>query len=252
MRTVIVGASTGLGRCIGIGLAKTGDDIALLARSQDLLTDAAKEAGPGTVAITCDVTDETSVRSAIDEAARALGGIDAVVYSAGIGILSRIEDLDVASWQRTFATNVIGASLVTSAALPYLTASHGAVLFLSSISASQTPPWPGLSCYSVTKAALDRLVMAWHAEHPEVGFTRVVVGDCGGGVGPGGSHLTSGWDMELAAELFPVWTTKGLLSESLIDVDELVDVVGSVLRCGASASIPSITLTPRRPAPVDQ
>ena len=58
--------------------------------------------------------------------------------------------------------------------------------------------------------------------------------------------------MELAAELFPVWTTKGLLSESLIDVDELVDVVGSVLRCGASASIPSITLTPRRPAPVDQ
>ena len=62
MRTVVVGASSGLGRCIGTGLAQRGATVALLARRRARLDDAAKEAGPGTLAIECDVTDESSVR----------------------------------------------------------------------------------------------------------------------------------------------------------------------------------------------
>ena len=49
-----------------------------------------------------------------------LGGIDAVVYSTGIGVLRRIEDLDAETWMRAFGTNVVGASLFTAAALPHL------------------------------------------------------------------------------------------------------------------------------------
>ena len=82
-----------------------------------------------------------------------------------------------------FDTNVIGASIVTSAAIGELTASGGTAAYLSSVSASLTPPWPGLGAYAVSKAALDKLVEAWRAEYPHVGFTRVVVGDCGGGEG---------------------------------------------------------------------
>ena len=81
MRTVVVGASSGLGRCIGIGLAQRGARVALLARRRDLLGDAAREAGPETLAIECDVTDEASCRSAIADAASGLGGIDALVYA---------------------------------------------------------------------------------------------------------------------------------------------------------------------------
>ena len=51
MKTVVVGASSGLGRCIGVGLAERGAHLALLARRHDRLVDAAKEAGPGTLAI---------------------------------------------------------------------------------------------------------------------------------------------------------------------------------------------------------
>ena len=247
MRTVVVGASSGLGRCIGIGLAERGGQVALLARRHDRLVDAAKDAGPGTLAIRCDVTAGPSCRAAIDEAASGLGGIDALVYTSGIGPLARLADVDTDTWRRTLDTNVVGAALVTAAAIPYLTASGGVAAYLSSVSASLTPPWPGLGAYIVSKAALDKLVEAWRAEHPNVGFTRVVVGDCAGGEGIAASQFAADWDQELAGELFPIWLSRGLLSGGLIEIDELIGVVDTVLRCGASASIPSVTVAPRPP-----
>ena len=65
MRTVVVGASSGLGRSIATGLGQRGATVALLARRHDRLVDAAKEAGPGALAIVCDVTDEAAVRGAL-------------------------------------------------------------------------------------------------------------------------------------------------------------------------------------------
>ena len=114
-----------------------------------------------------------------------------------------------------------------------------------------TPPWPGLGAYAVSKAALDKLVEALRQEHPTVGFTRFVVGDCAGGEGEGMTEFASGWDSELAMELAPIWVERKLISGSLIDVDELVTAAHSVLQGGASLSIPSITLTPR-PAPATE
>ena len=245
MKVVVVGASSGLGRCIGIGLAKRDAEVALMARREARIVEAAKEAGPGTLAITCDVTDASSCRAAIDEAAKGLGGIDALVYTPAIGPLRRLVDADAETWRQTFETNVIGASLFTAAAIPYLTESRGRAVYLTSVSASETAPWPGLGVYLVTKAALNKLVEAWSAEHPAIGFTRVVVGDCAGGEGHGTTEFPSGWDMDLAAELFPVWTERALLAGGLVDVEDVVNVVDAVLRAGATASIPSVIVAPR-------
>jgi NAD(P)-dependent dehydrogenase (short-subunit alcohol dehydrogenase family) len=245
LKTVVVGASSGLGRCLGIGLAQRGSRVALLARRRGRLVDAAKEAGPGTLAIMCDVTDESSCKAAIAEAASGLGGIDTLVYATGIGPLGRLAELDAATWRRAFDTNVTGAALVTAAALPHLSAAHGVAAYLSSVSASLTPPWPGLGAYVVTKAALDKLVEAWRAEYPTIGFTRVIVGDCPGGEGPSMTEFNADWDQQLASELLPIWMTRQYLSGSLLEVGELVRVVDTVLRCGASAAIPSVTITPR-------
>jgi NAD(P)-dependent dehydrogenase (short-subunit alcohol dehydrogenase family) len=248
MRTVVVGASSGLGRSIATGLGQRGATVALLARRNDRLVDAAKEAGPGALAIVCDVTDESSCAAAIGAAAQGLGGIDALVYAPGIGPLARMVDVDAETWRRTFDTNVIGAALVTAAAIPHLTASGGVAAYLSSVSASFTPPWPGLGAYAVSKAALERMIEAWRDEHPAVGFTRVIVGDCAGGEGASGTEFASNWDWDLAAELHPIWSARNYLSGSLLEVDELVRVVDTVLRCGASAHIPLVAVTPRRPA----
>ncbi|HEX4777830.1 MAG TPA: SDR family oxidoreductase [Acidimicrobiia bacterium] len=247
MRTVVVGASTGLGRCIGIGLAQRGARVALLARTLDKLESAAQEAGNGAVAIACDVTDEPACRAAIAKAAADLGGIDAFVYTPAIGPLARLAETDADTWQRTFATNVTGAAIATSAALPALTESSGTAVFLSSVSASLTPPWPGLGAYAVSKAALDKLVEAWRVEYPGVGFTRLVVGDCAGGEGDGMTHFANAWDPDLAVEVGQQWVSRGYLSGSLIDVAEVVSVVDAIARCGATASLPSVTIAPRPP-----
>ena len=73
------------------------------------------------------------------------------------GTLGAIENTTQATWREAFDTNVIGASIVTAAALPHLQATSGAALYLSSTSASQTLPWPGLGSYAVSKAALVHL-----------------------------------------------------------------------------------------------
>ena len=245
MKTVVVGASSGLGRCIGIGLAQRGAHVALLARRRDKLDDAAREAGGATLAITCDVTDEASCREAIAEASTGLGGIDALVYAPAIGVLARLADVDADGWRRSFETNVTGAAIVTRAAIRDLTESAGTAAYLSSVSASLTPPWPGLGAYLVSKAALDKLVEAWRAEHPDVAFSRIVVGDCAGGEGDGLTQFANAWNTDLAAELGQEWMARNLLAGSLIDVDHLVGVVDSVLRAGSSLSIPSITVIPR-------
>jgi NAD(P)-dependent dehydrogenase (short-subunit alcohol dehydrogenase family) len=247
MRVVVVGASSGLGRCIAVGLGQRGEQVALLARRKDRLDDAAAEAGPGALAVSCDVTDEESCHSAITAAARELGGIDGLVYATGVGSLVRLADTDAETWRRTFDTNVIGASLITAAALPHLVASQGAAAYLSSISASQTPPWPGLGAYGVSKAALDKLVEAWRSEYPHLGFTRITVGDCAGGEGDSMTGFNAGWDMELMAEVAQTWVARDYLAGALLDVDELVRVVRSVLRLGSSATIPYVAVIPRRP-----
>jgi NAD(P)-dependent dehydrogenase (short-subunit alcohol dehydrogenase family) len=245
VRVVVVGASSGLGRCIGVGLAQRGANVALLARRRDRLDRAVEEAGDGAVAIECDVTDAASSQAAIDEAASTLGGIDAVIYSPGIGPLARIEETDVDTWRRVFDTNVTGASVITAAALPHLKESEGRAIYLSSVSASMTPPWPGLGSYAVSKAALDKLVEAWRAEHPVIGFTRLVVGDCAGGEGEGMTGFAEGWDPELATEVGTTWFERGYLAGVLLDADELVAAVDGIVQSGPTVAMPTVVVMPR-------
>jgi NAD(P)-dependent dehydrogenase (short-subunit alcohol dehydrogenase family) len=228
-----------------VGLARRGATVALLARRQERLDDAAAEAGPDAFGIVCDVRDEASCRTAIADAAARLGGIDGLVYATAIGPLARLVDTDAQSWGDTFATNVTGAAIATSAAIPALTESSGTAMFLSSVSASLTPPWPGLGAYAVSKAALDKLVEAWRGEHPSVGFTRVVVGDCAGGEGDSITGFASGWDGEVASRYMPTWFSKGYLAGNLLPVERLVAVVDLILRGGAVDSVPSIVVAPR-------
>jgi NAD(P)-dependent dehydrogenase (short-subunit alcohol dehydrogenase family) len=239
-RTVVVGASSGLGRCIGLGLAKRGDRVALLARRSERIEAAAQEAGPSAVAVQCDITDQASCESAIGKAADAFGGIDNIVYTPAISPLVRMVDTDADTWRRVFDTNVIGASLVTAAAMPHLTASVGKVVYLSSDAGPYGPSWPGLGAYGVSKAALERLVEAWRAEHPDVGFTNLIVGECAGGEGDAATGMNAGWDMDLAMQAYPLWVSRGCMPGKLMPVEDLIEVVHTILRTNASTSMPVV------------
>lgn len=244
-RVVVVGASSGLGRCIGTGLGQRGAKVALLARRKDRLESAAEEAGEGTLAVACDVTDEASVKDAIAEAAAGLGGIDGLVYTPGMGQIARIEETDAALWRKVLDTNVVGASLVTAAALPHLKESRGAAAYLSSVSGSETPPWPGLGSYGVSKAALDRLIEVWRLEHPDVAFTRIVVGECGGGEGESMTEFAADWDMALAGEFVTDWISRGYMTGAMMDVENLVNTVDTVVNADPSVCLRTVVVAPR-------
>lgn len=239
-KTVVIGASSGLGRCIGVGLAERGDQVALLARRRERIEKAAAEAGTDALAVECDVTDEASVRAAINAAADGLGGIDNLVYCPAVGSVMRLVDTDAETWSRVFATNVTGAAIATAAAVPFLTESAGKVVYLSSDSGTYGPPWPGLAAYGVSKAALERLVEAWRAEHPAIGFTNLIVGECAGGDGDSATGFSTGWDRELAGEFYPQWISRGCMPGQLMPVEDLVDVVDMILRTKTATSMPVV------------
>ena len=96
----------------------------------------------------------------------------------------------------------------------------------------------------MSKAALDKLIEAWRAEHDDIAFTQIAVGDCEAPDGKS-SEFNAGWDTELMREIYPTWIERGLRVPGLIDVEKLVDLVDTILRTGATAQIPSVTLSPR-------
>lgn len=239
-KTVVIGASSGLGRCIALGLAERGETVALLARRRARIEAAAQEAGTDAIAVECDVTDEASVRSAIGTAADGLGGIDNLIYTPAIGPLMRLVETDAETWRRVFDTNVVGAALATAAAIPHLTASAGKVVYLSSPAGTHGPAWPGLAAYGVSKAALEKLIEAWRAEHPDVGFTNLIAGECAGGDGDSATAFNVGWDRELMMENYPRWVARGCIPGRLMPVEDLVAVVHAILQTNSSTSMPVV------------
>ena len=244
-RIVVVGASSGLGRSIGLALSEAAARVAFLGRRRDRVTNAATEAGPHAISVVCDVRDESSILAAVGEVATSFGGIDALVYCAAVGPLLPLATAGADVWRNAFETNVVGASLVTSAVVPHLEQSGGTAMYLSSVSASVTPPWPGLGVYGVTKAALEKLVEAWNVEHPSVSFTNLVVGDCVGGPGDSATQFANEWDPDFAVEYVQRWSELGYLSGGLVDIADLVVATMAILTCGAR--IPSMIVSPRRP-----
>jgi NAD(P)-dependent dehydrogenase (short-subunit alcohol dehydrogenase family) len=202
-RILIVGASSGIGRELGVQAARAGASVAFAARRRELVEAAALEAGNGSVGVVCDVRDAAACRSVVDDAVDALGGLDALVYCTAIDVLVRIEQADDTTWADTFSTNVTGAALVTAAALDHLRVAKGRAVYVSASSVDR--PLPGMGVYAASKAALETMVRAWQAEHPDLCFATVRVGSALG------TGVTDSWDTDLLLELAGEWEAAGYL-----------------------------------------
>jgi NAD(P)-dependent dehydrogenase (short-subunit alcohol dehydrogenase family) len=200
-RIIVVGASSGIGREVGHQAAAAGARVAFAARRGDRVKEAADAAGGGAIGVACDVTDEGSCRALVDEVVSTFGGIDALVYSAGISPLTRLADAGSEEWERVVRTNLVGPGIVCAAAVPHLRKTGGRAVFLSSSSVGR--PYPGLSMYAATKAALEEQVRGWRAENPDLCFSCVVVGP----TMP--TEFADAWDPQLAGEMIQFWQEHG-------------------------------------------
>ena len=238
-RTLVVGASSGIGRAIAIALGREGARVAVAARREERLDEIARAVPGGAAVVRCDVRDPGSCEAAVEAAVLQLGGLDALVYAAGTALLLPVAEADAQAWSEIFETNVSGASLVTRAALPHLNASRGRALYLSSISANDRPPRRGLGLYVVSKAALNRLIDVWREEHRAVGFTRLLVGDTGE------TEMARGWDRNRGGECVREWIEKGFMFGRSMLPDSVARHVVDLL--ASDETVSESTIVPRYP-----
>ncbi|MFF5013028.1 SDR family NAD(P)-dependent oxidoreductase [Streptomyces sp. NPDC001165] len=162
LRALVTGGASGIGRATADLLAERGARVAVL----DL--DPSSVDKP-LLAYRADVGDDTSVRTAVEHAAEALGGLDVLVSNAGIGAQGTVEDNDDEEWRRVFDVNVLGMVRAARAALPYLRRSrHAAIVNTCSIAA--TAGLPQRALYSATKGAVYSLTLAMAADHVREGI----------------------------------------------------------------------------------
>jgi NAD(P)-dependent dehydrogenase (short-subunit alcohol dehydrogenase family) len=214
-RVLVVGASSGIGRAIAVAASAAGARVALGARRGDRLADAVAECGPNAIACEADVREPTACASLVATATDTFGGLDAVVYAAGVSNMALVVDTDAAEWRRILETNVIGAALVFAAASKQLAAHHGRFLVLSSISVHR--PKHGLVPYAASKAALGALIQGLRTEHPDVELTVVTVGP----TGP--AEFGRDFDPVLSEQLMAAWRAGGFLAPGQMTTSDVAD-----------------------------
>jgi 2-keto-3-deoxy-L-fuconate dehydrogenase len=161
MRALVTGGASGIGRAVAELLLARGHAVAVLDLSGS---------GPdGAESFAADVTDDASVRAAVEGAAARLGGLDVVVNNAGIGAQGTVADNPDDEWHRVLDVNVVGMVRVARAALPHLRRSDCAAI-VNTCSVAATAGLPNRALYSASKGAVYSLTLAMAADHVDDGI----------------------------------------------------------------------------------
>ena len=141
---ILTGASAGIGRSLALALAQQGTNLVLAARNQAALEEtvtACNQQGGQAIAVPTDVTQPESCQQLIEQAIATFGQIDSLINNAGISMLARFEDItDLSMFEQVMRVNYLGAVYCTHYALPYLKATQGLLVAISSLCGKTAVP----------------------------------------------------------------------------------------------------------------
>jgi NAD(P)-dependent dehydrogenase (short-subunit alcohol dehydrogenase family) len=156
---VITGSSSGIGLESALVLARNGYITYATMRSPEKDTSikvAVQNEGIPIRVVQLDVTDDTSVKNAIDHIVSEAGRIDVLINNAGYGLGGALEDLSMEEVKSQYETNLFGLIRVIQAALPTMRKQRsGRILNISS--GNGIFGFPGISAYVSTKFAVEGL-----------------------------------------------------------------------------------------------
>jgi NAD(P)-dependent dehydrogenase (short-subunit alcohol dehydrogenase family) len=150
---LITGCSSGIGEATALRLVRSGWTVYATARKLDSLT-SLEQAGCHT--LTLDVTDEQSMRAAVDEIEHAEGAVGVLINNAGYSQSGAIETVPLDAVRRQFETNIFGLVRLTQLVLPKMRAQHwGKIVNVGSMGGRLS--FPGAGHYHATKHALEAI-----------------------------------------------------------------------------------------------
>jgi NAD(P)-dependent dehydrogenase (short-subunit alcohol dehydrogenase family) len=168
---LVTGAFSGIGLATALRLAQDGWRVYATGRNVSKNSELIKQAqalGVEIKSIAMDVTDESSIETAIDQIAHESGRLDLLVNNAGIGFTGSVTDTSNPQMRQLFETNVIGVVAVTRIALPLmLRHQQGRVVNISSVLGKVA--FPGLGIYAATKFAMEGFSDAMRLEFKILG-----------------------------------------------------------------------------------
>ncbi len=171
-KTVIVtGASSGIGEALAREFAARGARVVLGARSiqkLQLIAGEIRDRGGEAVYCAADVTKPEECRELIDTAVREFGGVDVLVCNAGLSMRALFDDVDLDVLHRLMDVNFWGTVNCCKYALPYLQASKGSVVGVSSVAGLHG--LPGRTGYSASKYAMTGFLETLRIENLRKGL----------------------------------------------------------------------------------
>src|SRR5688572_3548229 len=228
-RTILTGASGGIGRALAAELVKAGARVALASRSADKLNALAsdlKAAGGDVIAVATDITNPDDRRHLVDSALTAFGGLDLLVNNAGVGSWGHFADSTPEICRTVMEVNFFGPIELTRLAMPHLTnGNQPAVVSVTSMCGRKgMPAWPE---YSASKFALVGMSEAWRAEFArfDVDVVTIVPGMTNSGFQNNWLRTDGKADLRFDEGMTPEYLAAKIVSAIRANTTELV--VGS-------------------------
>jgi len=168
---VITGASSGIGLALAREFAHRGARVVMGARSEDKLRDEAEAmtiGGADVAWLGMDVTRPEECKKLIDLATGQFGGVDVLVCNAGISMRALFDDVDLEVLHRLMDVNFWGTVNCAKYALPYLQASRGSLVGISSVAGIHG--LPARTGYSASKYAMGGFLETVRVENLHKGL----------------------------------------------------------------------------------
>lgn len=173
---IVTGASSGIGKAYAELFAQKGAHVVLAARSIDSLEQiktSMQHTQSEVLCIKADVSSELDCKTIVDETVKRFGKIDVLINNAGISMRSLLIDTETSVIKRLMEVNFYGTLYCTKYALPYLLASNGSVLGVSSIAGYKG--LPARTGYSASKFAMQGFLESLRIENLKTGLHVLIV-----------------------------------------------------------------------------
>jgi NAD(P)-dependent dehydrogenase (short-subunit alcohol dehydrogenase family) len=225
---VISGAAGGLGRALSIRFGLLGARVGIIDREEDALGRLSQELtarGITNTPVTLDITKEKACGRALDSISAKFGGVYVLVNNAGITHRSAFVKTRSQVFRRVMDVNFFGSLYLTRAALPYLIASRGQIIVVSSIAGFA--PLLGRPGYAASKHALQGFFSSLRPELSPCGITITIA--CPGFTKTGINKNALDWDgsktlhpQSTLGKVAEPWETAGVIIKGAMNNRPLV------------------------------